>query len=195
MPDHNSLSAPTLSCSSSSFTKRLVQLNRLDKQDFQDWHLPSGMLFASTTFWWGTNEPRPRPHEGLDLKFFLNNHNEVNSLQEGAMIPVLFSGQVVAIFPDFIGQSIMLAHEQLGTHRFYSIYAHVLAEPTMTIGHHCADGEIIARIAQTKKADIPTHLHLSTLWLSAAHLDEICWQKINSAANIEMCDPLPFIHG
>ena len=118
----------------SSFTQHLLQANHLQQQDFQGWLLQPGMLFAANQFWWGAEGPRPRPHEGLDLCTFGNRRGELNSLGAGALIPTLFAGQVVAIFADFLGQSILVAHQQQGARRFYSIYAHVIAAPHLSIG-------------------------------------------------------------
>jgi len=180
----------------SSFTERLVLANHLDEQGFQSWFLRPGMLFSAERIWWGDEETRPRPHEGLDLSAFIDSNGDVASLEAGAKVPVLFGGQVVAIFADFLGQSILVAHQQQeGGRRFYSIYAHVVAEAGIVVGHHCDDSVIIARIAKSKKAGVPAHLHLSTLWLSGTLSAEMSWPKIDCSTNIFLCDPLKFING
>jgi len=179
----------------SSFTERLVQVNHLDEQGFQSWSLRPGMQFAAGKTWWGTEDSRPRPHEGLDLSAFVDSNGGLVSLGPGAMIPVLFAGQVVAIFADFLGQSILVAHELWqGERQFHSIYAHVVAAPGVAAGHQCDKGEIIASIAKSKKSGVPAHLHLSTLWLSGVLSGEMSWPMITRATNIFFCNPLKFVN-
>lgn len=178
----------------STFTARLLQANHLHQQDFHQWALQPGMLYAADSTWWGARKTRPRPHEGLDLCTFSDRQGELHSLGAGTLIPALFSGQVVAMFADFLGQSILLTHHQHGGRRLCSILAHVMAEPHVAIGYPCHEGEIIARIAKSQKAAIPAHLHLSTLWLTGALLDEMSWSKIHSSTDIHLCDPLQFIY-
>jgi murein DD-endopeptidase MepM/ murein hydrolase activator NlpD len=186
---------PVYSHPHSSFTERLLQANHLDKRDFHDWSLQPGMLFASDSFWWGAKEARPNPHEGLDLSTYIDSSCKPVDLGAGTLIPALYAGQVVATFTDFMGQSILISHPQMqGAGQFHSIYAHVSIETTVTIGYHCAEGEIISRIVKSMKSGIPSHLHLSTLWLSGTFLGEINWPTILHATNIQFCDPLNFIH-
>ena len=137
---------------------------------------------------------RPRPHEGLDLGLFVDADGRLDSLEAGAKVPVLFSGQVVAVFADFLGQSIMIAHQAREEGwRLHSIYAHVMADPGISVGHHCHSHEIIARIAPSLKPGIPAHLHLSTLRLSGALPETISWPWISDSAAIRLCDPFEFI--
>ena len=192
----DNLLTPLRSPLKSSFTKRLLQVNRLDEQGFQDWALVPGMLFGADRLWWGGGAPRPRPHEGVDLQDFVDGGGELVTLGAGRMIPALFGGRVVAIFVDFLGHSIMVAHPlRQGESRLHSIYAHVEVEPGVALGHQCAAGEIIGRIAKSNRSGVPAHLHLSTFWLSGVLADALSWSEIGRATNILWCDPLEFIGG
>lgn len=192
----DSLLTPPPSPLKSSFTKRLLQVNHLDAQGFQNWALLPGMLFGADRLWWGAGGPRPRPHEGVDLKDFVDGGGESVTLGEGGMIPALFGGQVVAIFADLLGHSIMVAHPlQQGESRLHSIYAHVEVEPGVALGQQCAAGEIIGRIAKMRNSGVPAHLHLSTFWLSGVLVEALSWSKLGRATNILWCDPLQFIRG
>lgn len=178
-----------------SFTGRLIQINHLTAQGFQAWHWQRGMLFAADCNWWGAAALRPRPHEGLDLSTFINSQGAVVSLAAGALVPALFGGQVVAIFADFLGQSILVAHQQQqGEGRLHSLYAHVVAEPEVAVGSHWEGGTPLARIAKSVKTGVPAHLHLSTLWLSGALEEGLSWAKITRVPAIDWCDPLQFIN-
>lgn len=177
-----------------SFTERLVQANRLHDQGFRSWSFLPGMLYAATTTWWVAGEVRPRPHEGLDLLTFINDDGALGALEPGTMIPVLREGEVVAIFADFLGQSVLVGHDRRqGGARFFSIYGHTMVEPGLGVGQRCREGEVIGRIATSPKAHIPAHLHLSTLWLSGPIGGEVSWPMISGSASIRQCDPLEFI--
>lgn len=178
-----------------SFTERLIQINHLTEQGFQAWHWQQGMLFAADRNWWGAAALRPRPHEGLDLSTFINSQGDVVSLAAGALIPALFGGQVVAIFADFLGQSILVAHQQQqGEGRWHSLYAHVVPEPGVAVGSHWEEGAPLARIAKSVKSGVPAHLHLSTLWLSGALDEGLSWPKLSHFPSIDWCDPRQFIN-
>ncbi len=178
-----------------SFTDRLVSVNHLEASGFQRWSFQPGMLFAATTVWWPTLTPaRPCPHEGLDLATFVDNSGNCRSLTHGAMVPVLADGEVVAIFDDFLGKSILVVHGyQQGGAALHSLYAHCQIAPGVRIGHQCHGGEIIGGIAASPRGPAPAHLHLSILWLSGGMDGGVSWPRINNAPNIRLCDPLAFI--
>lgn len=179
---------------SSPFTKRLVEVNRLDAQGFCGWRWRSGMLFGDATTWWGEEAPRPQPHEGLDLCTLVDGDGASALLTAGHLIPALFSGKVVAVFADFLGQSIVVAHrKRQGKGRLHSVYAHVEAEPGVAIGRCCRAGEIIARIAPSSKPGLPAHLHLSVFWLTGALPAAMSWSLMHDSPAIQLCDPMPFI--
>jgi murein DD-endopeptidase MepM/ murein hydrolase activator NlpD len=179
-----------------SFTDRFVGVNHLEAGGFQRWSFQPGMLFAATTVWWPTPTPaRSRPHEGLDLATFVDNSGNCRSLTHGAMVPVLAEGEVVEIFDDFLGKSILVAHHgyRQGGAALHSIYAHCRIEAGVSSGYRCHGGEIIGRIAANSRGPAPAHLHLSTLWLKGRMDGGVSWPRINNAPNIRMCDPLAFI--
>jgi murein DD-endopeptidase MepM/ murein hydrolase activator NlpD len=152
------------------------------------------MLFAADNTWWEAGAARPRPHEGLDLRTFIDTGNRLGYLEPGTKVPVLWGGQVVAIFADFLGHSILVAHDlQQSGARLHSIYAHIDVEPRVAIGQRCGDGEIIGRIAASRKAGIPSHLHLSIVWNFGAMPDGVSWPMINASAAIRLCDPMQCI--
>ena len=188
-----------MSCPSSrplSFNTELVRLNRLHELGFQHWSFLPGMLFGAATTWWSATGTtvRPLPHEGLDLYSFVGEGGLLASLKPGALIPVLARGEVMAIFADFLGHSILVAHDlEQGGARFYSLYGHVTAAPGLGPGHQCQEGEVIARIAVSRRAGVPAHLHLSTLWHSGRLAGELSWPYLNTAAGVHFCDPLECI--
>ena len=179
-----------------SFTAHLTQLNQLDEQGFQHWFWRPGMLFAAERTWWGREAARIRIHEGLDICLFVDGSGVCRSLAAGTMIPVILAGKVLAVFADFLGHSIVVAHSlKQGGRRLCSVYAHVLPEAGIKPGHRCQEGEVIARIAPNLKPAPPVHLHLTTFWLAgrAPQATRWSWSLIGDLASIRLCDPLEFI--
>lgn len=182
-----------------SFTTHFVAVNQLAARGFQGWAFLPGMLFAAKRVWWQAPEPaaRPRPHEGVDLATFSDSAGALHYLAAGTKVPVLADGEVVAIFADFLGQSILVAHgrQRQGEAMFYSLYAHLRAEAEITVGHLCHGGEVIGRIAPCSRGRVPPHLHLSTLWLTGTINGVLSWPRLNDMTALQFCDPLELIGG
>lgn len=173
----------------------LLRLNAWSAGGFCGWDLRPGMLFGAEKTWWGIEAARPRPHEGLDLRGFIDGRGQGVCLQEGTRIPPLAAGQLVAIFADFAGQSLLISHQTVAKRQLYSLYAHVLAEPGVVPGLHLAQGAAIARVAPGRPGGAPAHLHLSTFWLAGGLDGELSWPRLQRLTAIEWCDPLTFSGG
>jgi len=182
-----------MSLGESPFVDRLLRLNAWSAGGFLGWDLRPGMLFGAERTWWGGEAARPRAHEGLDLRGLINGQGRAVCLGEGTWIPPLADGQVVAVFADFVGQSLLLSHQMEASRQFYSLYAHVLAAPGLVPGGHCPQGEAIARVAQGRPTGAPAHLHLSTFWLVGGFTGALSWPRLQQLAAIRWCDPLAFI--
>lgn len=179
-----------------SFTEHLVQANGLDKHGFCSWELSPGMRFGEEAFWWGEKGTRPGPHEGIDLCSYLDTAGHCRFLESGAMIPPLFHGTVVDIFPDFLGQSLLFAHDQMNDGwQLYSVIAHVVVEPGVALGQRYSDRSIVARVAPLKRPGVPTHLHISTLAISELPPRPLSWPVIVRSEMICFLDPFLYIGG
>jgi len=177
------------------FVDPFLRLNAWSDGGFCGWDLRPGMLFGAERTWWGAEVTRPRAHEGLDLKGFINGQGQGVYLREGTRIPPVGAGQLVAIFADFVGQSLLIRHQTVGERRLYSLYAHVRAEPGLVPGLHLEPGKAIACLAQGRPDGAPAHLHLSTFWLAGGLDGELSWPRLQRLTAIEWCDPLTFIAG
>lgn len=178
-----------------SFTEHLVQANYLLRaREFQAWVFHPGMRFGAAASWWGQGAARPRPHEGIDLYGYVDSTGQRHFLDSGTRIPSLLQGTVVDVFPDFLGQSILVAHHQMEDGwRFYSIMAHVTLEPDITLGQGYPGGTVIARVAPSQRAVVPAHLHISTLALVGPLPQPMSWPAIGNSDRIRLFDPAPYL--
>ena len=178
----------------SSFTEAFVRLNRLDAAGFRQWKFLPGMEFESLSKWWSGPGIRPEPHEGLDICCFENSCGQVVNLEGNSLVPVLFNGMIARIFPDILGDSILVSHDLLVKgKRVYSIYAHTVPLATTTCGNKAKAGEPIAKICPTGKKSIRPHLHLSVILASEAAIINLDWLTIQKTAGVIFLDPLAFL--
>lgn len=139
---------------------------------------------------------RTHPHEGVDVCFYTTKRGSRANLYLDTCIPPLYSGEVVKVFDDFIGQTILVRHAIFyeKNYQLYSMYGHVDPLFHVTAGREVDCSEKIATIADTaiKKRPMLPHLHISTLWLPCSFPAEtIKWGMENDTA-VRFCDPLEF---
>jgi len=156
------------------------------------------MLFNATDKWWGNQEKRKRPHEGLDLCLCRDREDRILRLDEKTRIPVLYDGVVVRLMDDFIGKSVMVEHRlpDIDCPRFCTIYGHTNPLPGLHDGRMVKEGEIIATLARPGKpqSHIPPHLHLSLGWISdKISYDTLDWKTIAAPNALKWVDPLRVI--
>jgi len=75
------------------------------------WLFHPGMLYGSKDKWW-TDGERRTAHEGLD--FFTYEDSETGATQEiqsGVAVRPMLPGTVIAIFPDFMSRTVVVAHD------------------------------------------------------------------------------------
>lgn len=170
------------------FTEAFVRLNRLEETDFVHWVFLSGMEFGACNKWWKSKGSRPTPHEGLDFRCFKDSKGNLKNIAEKSLVPIMYAGTVVKIFPDLLGSSILIAHES----GLYSIYAHTDPDKTLQAGSRVMAGESIAMISSTGKRSILPHLHLSVIRAEESAIADLDWETINKRNGVMMCDPLDF---
>jgi hypothetical protein len=180
------------------FTEFLIRANALDKDGFEQWIFRPGMLFNGLNKWWGDQEKRDKPHEGLDLCLYRVQRGRILRLDEKTKIPVIYDGVVVRIVNDFLGRSVIIEHSTSDSDnsRFCTIYGHTNPSDDLHIGRIVKRGDIIATLADASKskANIFSHLHISLGWASKVDsYDKLDWETIGALNTLKLLDPLDVI--
>jgi len=179
----------------SAFTENLRRLNGYSKDTLAEWWLLPGMRFGESEKWWKPRSLRATPHEGLDLLFFRDREGESQRLPVGTIIPPLLSGIVVGRCPDFLGETIILAHDfydQSGR-RLHTFYAHLNTPQPPQISAPLSRELPIGEIASPGKdaSPCPPHLHLSLAWVDKSiPLRDFSWERFSAAETFRPDDPL-----
>jgi murein DD-endopeptidase MepM/ murein hydrolase activator NlpD len=176
----------------------LIEENAFDQSGFERWIFCRGMLFNSPDKWWGDHGRRDYPHEGIDLCLYKDRSGRIRQIDVNTRIPVIHDGVVKAMFKDYLGQAVVIEHENSGsnTARFISFYAHTKPRPAVEVGTIVKKGDIIATLADTShsKSKIIPHLHLSLgIPSKSFSYDRFVWNTIRKPAMITLLDPLPVI--
>lgn len=176
------------------FMQNLLALNGIEQNPgFDCWLFFEGMLFGSTKTWWAGKGLRPQSHEGLDLCFFADRRGRFFRLDETVRIPAAFDSRVEAIIPDFLGTTVIAAHQrQTDGKRQLIFYAHTAPDKNLQTGQHLYAGQSFAVIAPPhQKRLLPPHLHLSMA--DAENLPpvkELQWPLLNRLDRALFADPL-----
>jgi hypothetical protein len=180
------------------FHERLVFDNGLDRKGFKEWIFYSAMLFGSRSKWWGDQGERGSQHEGLDLCLYRTSDGDIQYLDAETKIPVIFSGRVVKVSKDFLGESVFVSHNayNLNGSRLHTIYAHIRPHGRIRPGEVLSDGGIIGVLADTGEDNgtVPYHLHISVAWIpDTVPSQELDWHMLDEDAGIVLLDPLHVI--
>ena len=194
--DRNEMKVPYLK--KGRFTEMLIAENEFDQGGFDSWIFCQGMLFNSPDKWWGDHGRRDFPHEGIDFCLYEDRSQNIRRLDENTRIPLMHDGVVKAIFKDYLGQAIIIDHENAdsGIDRFISVYAHTNPHPKIEAGVIVKEGDIIATLADTShsKANILPHLHFTLGLLSESFSYKgFVWNTIRKPELITLLDPLAVI--
>lgn len=157
-----------------------------------------GMLFESRQKWWGRGGMRDQSHEGLDICFFADACGSRFRLDETTRVPAAFDGQVVRIIPDFLGSTVILAHQTDDLEQsFFVLYAHLRPDPGLYKGRHLSGGQTFAAIAPPRANKVlPPHLHLSMMDARGIPpLESLDWHLLNGLDRNRFMDPLEMIDG
>ncbi len=179
----------------SKFFDYLLASNGPALAGFKSWLFQPGMEFNSRRTWWGEQQPRSRPHEGLDLCCFEDSRGQFRQVGPDLQIPSTLAGKILRLAGDFLGESIYLGHEILAAdgRRLCTAYGHTRPLAELKVGQPVAAGEIIATLAAPRgqKTRVPPHLHLTLAWIPAAlDPDRLDWQNLGRDPAITLIDPL-----
>jgi len=108
------------------FAEMLVDANRIEAATFKCWVFCPGMQFNSPHKWWGDRGQRDFRHEGVDFCLYEDRSGQMHRLDEKTRIPVMAGGVVRAVFRDYLGQAVIVEHDDVqgGEGSYLSIYAH-----------------------------------------------------------------------
>jgi len=181
------------------FTEMLLDANRIAAAAFKCWVFRPGMQFNSPRKWWGDCGPRDFPHEGVDFCLYEDCSGQVHRLDGKTRIPVMADGVFRAMFKDYLGQALIVEHDDLkGGGPYLSIYAHTRPREGLRRGHAVRAGDIIATIADTRhsKAKILPHLHLSIGRPSPdLAYENFVWNILRDPDRVTLLDPMDIIDG
>ena len=170
----------------------------LDLPGVEEWLFCPGMLFQATGKWWEDRGRRRRPHEGLDLLLYRDQHGRVLHLNETTRIPVMSDGVVVGIIHDLLGKSVIVEHPvpDKDNERSYTIYGHTRPQNGIRAGTAVNRGDAIATVASPGRSAFPMapHLHISIAWAPEpiSH-DRLNWDTIGASEMLTLLDPLSLI--
>jgi hypothetical protein len=176
----------------------LVVHNRPRMDGFQRWVLQPGMRFQALEKWWGDGGRRAAAHEGLDLYSFADASGGIKTVDRRTKIPAAFTGHIVKIEPDFLGQSIFMLHEvyQADGRRLLSALGHTVPTASLKIGQYVQAGEVVGTIAAVPgpQPTLPPHLHLTFAWAPVDIKPEhLTWKNLGHDPGITLIDPLAVI--
>ncbi len=182
------------------YLENIAEINNLDimhsiNQNRQ-WIFHHGMLFSSCFKWWENHGKRKTLHEGVDILYYKNKKQQIQTLDAGTLIPSATDGKIINICDDFIGQSIVVQHNISFRQNLdlLFIYAHILPDNRIQIGTELSQGEIIASIANTQKKQttLLAHLHFSVIEVSKDTAPEhLNWEFFSDRKNrINLINPL-----
>ncbi|OGQ88449.1 MAG: hypothetical protein A2512_05975 [Deltaproteobacteria bacterium RIFOXYD12_FULL_56_24] len=176
----------------SPFFSNLPHLNHL-AEDCTGWHVLPGMRFADTQAWWKEGS-RQNPHEGVDLLYLADRSGQRLELPKQALVPPLWAGEVIAVFEDFLGSTLVVLHPVMDGQgwRLISLYGHI--RPLVECGARVSTEAPLAEVACGKmrgSSAPPDHLHLSLGWLAPGWpVAELDWPGLWRNPGIRLIDPL-----
>ncbi|MCS7280388.1 MAG: hypothetical protein NZ583_01990 [Desulfobacterota bacterium] len=132
---------------------------------------------------------RKRPHEGVDLCFYRKKNGKIEKLEEGTLIPCIFSGEVLSSIDDYLGRSVFFfSHPNI-------VWAlgHINVENNLQKGMCFERGEVIGTLAAKRQKDITPHIHISFGILLKDLPYRLDWSVMTDTNILKLIDPMPFI--
>lgn len=160
-----------------------------------EWGFYPGMLQDSREKWWDDFGLRHAAHEGIDICFFRTDNREIRHLEKTALIPSMDQGLVLNRVDDFLGQTLVVAHEGIVglSQKIVFVYSHLEIEKSLVPGCRIKKGEIIAQVFDTgrKGSKLLPHLHLSCFELiQMPPWDSLDWHLFSNREKIFPINPV-----
>jgi len=138
--------------------------NGLGNNQKIQWLFHCGMLFSSKDKWWGDFKFRHAVHEGIDITYYRTQTDYMSCFDDSIKVPAMDEGLVLNICDDFLGTTLVVENESsiFPNKRILFVYAHIISENGLKIGHTIQKGDVIAKVCDTHKNPLlPPHLHFS----------------------------------
>jgi murein DD-endopeptidase MepM/ murein hydrolase activator NlpD len=178
----------------SDYLETISQVNGLGNAQPVQWLFHSGMLFSTRDKWWGDFKFRQSVHEGIDITYFRTIPDELRQFDTSIKVPAMADGVIVNICDDFLGQTLVVEHENsLGfNRRILFVYAHIIPEKNLKPGHIIKRGATIARVCDThKNPQLPPHLHFSCFEVShQVQPEQMNWDLFSKSRDINLIHPV-----
>ncbi len=181
-----------LTLKKSRFTENMVRLNSLS---LRRWVFEAGMEFLSDLKWWGDKGHRGRQHNGLDMLYYETAGSELKTIGENTRIPIIYPGMIIKRVNDFLGYTLFAAHEIFdGDCRLFTLYGHVIAVPDIDEGEYMDEGMIIATLPPSKSGKVPSHLHISAVFIPKdMPVENLSWKMLDELTSASFVDPQEII--
>ena len=135
-----------------------------EESGFDRWRFRPGMAFGERTEWWGPRGRRRTAHEGLDFVEGFSG-GEVRLIPEDVPVRTVASGEVVAMFDDFMGKTVVVRHSSMtlpGGEIFHTLFSHIQTEGQLP--SFVMKGEILGKVGRRPGIRIRPHLHMTGAW-------------------------------
>lgn len=177
------------------YLQSIVRINRLDSGENNAWMFHPGMLFYSMDKWWGDYRFRATRHEGIDICYYgASGSPRLRGIRAGSLVPAMADGEVLHICNDFLGQTIIIRHQEAGDTPWPVVicYAHILPEQSLRIGDTVKKEALVARVIDTVKNPLlPPHLHISCFEILSDILpSKWDWSLFTDNSKVRMISPV-----
>lgn len=192
--------APGPKLPASAFTENFRQLNGYTKTALVEWLFLPGMKFGECEKWWQPGSCRKTPHEGLDLLAYRDGNGGEQRLSAATRIPPLLRGVLIGRCKDFLGETVILAHDfyDPSGRRLHTFYGHLHPAETPETTAIITPDSPLGNIAWPGKSNTgcPPHLHLSLAWVDQSlPMQDFSWDKFCASETFRPGDPLPLVSG
>jgi len=176
----------------SQFLEALARANGLG--DKITWLFYPGMLLDSYDKWWDDFGKRPCAHEGIDITFFRKGGGKITPLAKNANIPAMDKGLILNRCKDFLGESLVIAHEGVLplSPKVVFVYSHLEIKKNLVPGCRVEKDQVIGRTFDTskKQSKLLSHLHLSCVELmDKVPLADLNWDLFPDRGKVNLINP------
>jgi murein DD-endopeptidase MepM/ murein hydrolase activator NlpD len=154
------------------------------------------MLFDTDRKWWSPRGTRASTHEGVDLCLIHRPDRDPQPLPEDTPVLAPAGGRIAAMFPDFLGQTVLLSHglNSSRDHEWFSLLAHIRPHPDLECGMPVKAGSALGWTMRfTRPPGMLCHLHFSLGLFQTRGDYDLSWPELTRRKRVSFFDPLPLL--